>query len=99
MRILGWIGLCALLALPGGAIGQQIPEQEQPSAPELPSRTIQTPADAKPLTAPILTVDQDVLFATSDWGNRDCPKSGFHFRVRCFNDPFRLQEAATGPHE
>ena len=70
MRILGWIGLCALLALPGGAIAQQIPEQEQPAAPELPSRTIQTPADAKPLAAPILTVDQDVLFAASDWGNR-----------------------------
>ncbi|MDQ1899142.1 OmpH family outer membrane protein [Paracoccus sp. WLY502] len=70
MRIAKWIGLCALLALPGAAAGQQTPEQEQPAAPELPSRTIQTPANAKPLTAPILTVDQDVLFAASDWGNR-----------------------------
>lgn len=64
------LAVCALLALPGGAGAQQAPEGT-PAAPDLPSRTIQTPADAIPMSqAPILTVDQDVLFAASDWGQR-----------------------------
>ena len=70
MGIIGRLAVGALLALPGLALAQQPPGDVPPVAPELPSRTIQTPADAKPLTAPILTVDQDVLFAQSDWGKR-----------------------------
>ncbi|WP_196053507.1 OmpH family outer membrane protein [Paracoccus lichenicola] len=63
------LATCALLVLAGGALAQEAPEGA-PAAPELPSRTIQTPAGAKPLAAPILTVDQDVLFTASDWGRR-----------------------------
>lgn len=55
----------ALLAGTGGAMAQDAP------SPALPSRTIATPADAKPMAgAPILTVDQDSLFNQSDWGKR-----------------------------
>lgn len=65
------LAVCALLALPGLALAQQPPEAAPPAAPDLPTRTIQTPADAAPMAqAPILTVDQDVLFAMSDWGKR-----------------------------
>ncbi|MFC3629632.1 OmpH family outer membrane protein [Paracoccus angustae] len=70
MRGAGLVAACALLALAGGAAAQEAPEGA-PAAPELPSRTIRTPADSKPLAAaPILTVDQDRLFAASDWGKR-----------------------------
>lgn len=52
-----------LLAWAGGAVAQD--------APALPPRAIATSGEARPLaTAPILTVDQDVLFASSDWGKR-----------------------------
>lgn len=67
MRLRGRLAVWALLVLPGLAAAQQTP---QDTAPDLPSRTIPSPADAAPLVAPILTVDQDVLFAGSDWGKR-----------------------------
>ncbi|WP_207100667.1 OmpH family outer membrane protein [Paracoccus shandongensis] len=64
------LAACALLVLAGGALAQEGPEGA-PAAPELPSRTIRTPADTKPLAgAPVLTVDQEVLFTASDWGKR-----------------------------
>lgn len=63
------LAVCALLALPGPVLAQQTSDTP-PAAPELPSRTIQTPDGAKPLAAPILTVDQDMLFAASEWGRR-----------------------------
>ena len=66
MRAARLLATCALLALAGGAAAQE----DAPAAPELPSRTIRTPADAKPLAAPILTVDQEALFTASDWGKR-----------------------------
>lgn len=69
MGFAGRLAVAALLVLPGLAWAQQVPG-EAPAAPELPSRTIQTPAAAKPLAAPVLTVDQDVLFAASAWGKR-----------------------------
>lgn len=72
------LAVVALLALPGLALGQAVPGDQPPAAappatpeaPPLPSRTIQSPRDAKPVAAPILTVDQDVLFAASEWGKR-----------------------------
>ena len=70
MRLARGFAVCALLALPGPALAQQPPAVDTPAAPELPSRTIRTPADAQPPTAPILTVDQDLLFGASDWGRR-----------------------------
>lgn len=62
----GRLALClALCAASAGA--QEAPAQP----PALPSRTIATTDDSGlPATAPILTVDQDLLFSTSDWGKR-----------------------------
>jgi Skp family chaperone for outer membrane proteins len=73
MRAAGRIAAVVLLALAGGAAGQDLPGEvpQAPAPPALPSSTIETPKDAKPLTAaPILTVDQELLFAESDWGKR-----------------------------
>ena len=73
MRAAGRIAAVVLLALAGGAAGQDLPGEvpQTPAPPALPSSTIETPKDAKPLTAaPILTVDQELLFAESDWGKR-----------------------------
>ena len=70
MGFAGRLAVAALLVMPGLAWAQQAPGDAPPLPPELPSRTIPTPADAKPLAAPILTVDQDVLFDASDWGKR-----------------------------
>ncbi|WP_347138758.1 OmpH family outer membrane protein [Paracoccus sp. SSK6] len=70
MRLARLLAAGALLAMAGGAAAQGVPDGTA-DAPELPSRTIRTPADAKPLAgAPILTVDQEALFAASDWGKR-----------------------------
>ena len=73
MRAAGRIAAVVLLALAGGAAGQDLPGEvpQAPVPPALPSSTIETPKDAKPLAAaPILTVDQELLFAESDWGKR-----------------------------
>lgn len=67
-------GLAAIvmLATAGGATAQDMPGSAGAQAPPaLPSRTIESPKDAKPMaTAPLLTVDQDLLFTESDWGKR-----------------------------
>lgn len=61
----------ALLAAAGGAAAQPVQQAAPAASPELPSRTIETPDGAKPLAgSPILTVDQEALFAESDWGRR-----------------------------
>lgn len=71
MGLIARLVVCALLALPGLAFAQQPPEAASPVPSELPSRTIRTPADAASMAkALILTVDQDRLFAESDWGKR-----------------------------
>lgn len=79
MRRARRLAVCALLALPDLALSQAVPDAapaapvDAPQLPDLaplPSRTIQTPDDARPAAAPILTVDQDLLFAASDWGKR-----------------------------
>ena len=71
MGLIARFAVFALLALPGLAFAQQPPEAASPVPSELPSRTIRTPADAAPMAkALILTVDQDRLFAESDWGKR-----------------------------
>ena len=54
------LAVVALLALPGLALGQAVPGDQPPAAappatpeaPPLPSRTIQSPRDAKPVAAP-----------------------------------------------
>lgn len=70
MRLARLLAAGALLAMAGGAAAQGVPDGAA-DASELPSRTIRTPADAKPLAgSPILTVDQEALFAASDWGKR-----------------------------
>lgn len=70
MRGRGLLAAGALLA----AMASVAPAQEMPGgappAPEMPSRTIRTPADAKTPAATILTVDQEALFTDSDWGRR-----------------------------
>ncbi|MCZ0961786.1 OmpH family outer membrane protein [Paracoccus benzoatiresistens] len=73
MRAAGPFAAALLLAMAGGTVGQEVPAEvpQAPAPPALPSSTIETPKDAKPLAAaPILTVDQERLFADSEWGKR-----------------------------
>lgn len=66
-------GLCAatVLTMAGAAVAQDAPADPSQTPPALPSRTIESPKDAKPIaTTPLLTVDQDLLFTGSDWGQR-----------------------------
>lgn len=69
-----WLACACLLA--GSAVqAQELTEDlappEAPNAEQLPNRTIQTDENGPDyLTAPVLTVDQDRLFAESAWGQR-----------------------------
>lgn len=65
-------GAAPVLAQDGVTPAAPVPEQPAPpAAPDIPSRTIEAPnGAAQALQSPILTVDQDVLFATSAWGKR-----------------------------
>ncbi|VDS10095.1 Outer membrane protein (OmpH-like) [Paracoccus haematequi] len=65
MAVYRRLAVALLLVAPGLALAQQSPQDAVPPAP-----AVQPPADAARSAAPILTVDQDVLFAASDWGRR-----------------------------
>lgn len=65
MAVYRRLAVALLLVAPGLALAQQSPQDAVPPAP-----AVQPPADAVRRAAPILTVDQDVLFAASDWGQR-----------------------------
>lgn len=65
MAVYRRLAVALLLVAPGLAFAQQSPQDAVPPAP-----AVQPRADAVRSAVPILTVDQDVLFAASDWGQR-----------------------------
>lgn len=71
MAALRGLGAVLLLATASGAGAQNVPDGAAQTPPDLPSRTIESPRDATPMAkAPVLTVDQDLLFTDSNWGKR-----------------------------